>query len=486
MKTSYDVLIVGTGIAGLSAALALPKSLSVLIVSKDYAWECNTFYAQGGVAVAKDDNDIPVHINDTLDAGAGHCNLEAVKVLCSEGPLAIQRLINMGFNFDKDEHGNLLYTKEAAHSTNRILHAGGDATGRYIHLFLMQQLPFPILYNTQVTDLLIDEGICYGARVFHNDKIFNLYAKKVIIASGGVGSLYEYHTNARTISADMQGICLSHGIPLADMEMMQFHPTAFVLGNSVRKQLLSESLRGEGAMVVDEDGKRFVFDYDSRGELAPRDVVSRAIFKHKQQTNKEVYLDLSAFSKEHFKQRFPSIYFNMTNIGYNVPEQRIPISPAFHYSMGGIKTDLQGRVQNIKNVYAVGECAHTGVHGANRLASNSLLEGLVFSARVAEEIKKNISEPHVQHLFTEAEEVLIQENDKTLKNELRHLMWNYAGIIREKKTLQTALNRVKEMLGLPIGKLLRLRLLVSQEIITIALKRKTSLGAHYIKEEVTL
>ena len=486
MKTSYDVLIVGTGIAGLSAALALPKSLSVLIVSKDYAWECNTFYAQGGVAVAKDDNDISVHINDTLDAGAGHCNLEAVKVLCSEGPLAIQRLINMGFNFDKDEHGNLLYTKEAAHSTNRILHAGGDATGRYIHLFLMQQLPFPILYNTQVTDLLIDEGICYGARVFHNDKIFNLYAKKVIIASGGVGSLYEYHTNARTISADMQGICLSHGIPLADMEMMQFHPTAFVLGNSVRKQLLSESLRGEGAMVVDEDGKRFVFDYDSRGELAPRDVVSRAIFKHKQQTNKEVYLDLGAFSKEHFKQRFPSIYFNMTNMGYNVPEQKIPISPAFHYSMGGIKTDLHGRVHTIKNIYAVGECAHTGVHGANRLASNSLLEGLVFSARVAEEIKKNISEPHVQHLFTETEEVLIQENDKTLKNELRHLMWNYAGIIREKQTLQTALNRVKEMLGLPIGKLLRLRLLVSQEIITSALKRKTSLGAHYIKEEVTL
>lgn len=486
MKTSYDVLIVGTGIAGLSAALALPKSLSVLIVSKDYAWECNTFYAQGGVAVAKDDNDIPLHINDTLDAGAGHCNLEAVKVLCSEGPLAIQRLINMGFNFDKDEHGNLLYTKEAAHSTNRILHAGGDATGRYIHLFLMQQLPFPILYNTQVTDLLIDEGICYGARVFHNDKIFNLYAKKVIIASGGVGSLYEYHTNARTISADMQGICLSHGIPLADMEMMQFHPTAFVLGNSVRKQLLSESLRGEGAMVVDEDGKRFVFDYDSRGELAPRDVVSRAIFKHKQQTNKEVYLDLSAFSKEHFKQRFPSIYFNMTNIGYNVPEQKIPISPAFHYSMGGIKTDLHGRVHTIKNIYAVGECAHTGVHGANRLASNSLLEGLVFSARVAEEITKSIFEPHVQHLFPETEEVLIRENDKTLKNELRHLMWNYAGIIREKQTLQTALNRVKEMLGLPIGKLLRLRLLVSQEIITSALKRKTSLGAHYIKEEVTL
>lgn len=486
MKTSYDVLIIGTGIAGLSVALALPKSLNVLIVSKDYAWECNTFYAQGGVAVAKDAEDIPVHISDTLAAGAGHCDLEAVKVLCSEGPTAIKRLIDMGFHFDTDEAGNLLYTKEAAHSSNRILHAGGDATGRYIHLFLMQQLPFPILYNTQVTDLLMDEGICYGARVFHNDKIFNLYAKKVIIASGGVGSLYEYHTNARTISADMQGICLSHGIPLADMEMMQFHPTAFVLGNSVRKQLLSESLRGEGAMVVDEEGKRFVFEYDPRGELAPRDVVSRAIFKHKQKTGKEVYLDLSAFEPEHFKQRFPSIYFNMTNIGYNVPQQRIPISPAFHYSMGGIKTDLYGRVLHVKDVYAVGECAHTGVHGANRLASNSLLEGLVFSARVASEVVQSLSTSKKERFFVETEEVLMHENDKVLKNELRHLMWNYAGIIREKETLEHALKRVGEMLKLPIGKLLRLRLLVSREIINSALKRKTSLGAHYIKEEVVL
>jgi L-aspartate oxidase len=482
MKTSYDVLIIGTGIAGLSTALALPKSLSVLIVSKDYAWECNTFYAQGGVAVANDAADVPLHVKDTLEAGAGHCNPASVDVLCSEGPIAIQRLIDMGFQFDKDTSGNLLYTKEAAHSTNRILHAGGDATGRYIHLFLMQQLPFPILYNTQVTDLLIDEGECYGARIFHNNKIFNLYAKKVIIASGGVGSLYEYHTNARTISADMQGICLRQGIALTDMEMMQFHPTAFVLGNSVRKQLLSESLRGEGAQVVDEDGKRFVFEYDPRGELAPRDVVSRAIFKHKHKTGKEVYLDLSTFEPEHFKQRFPSIYFNMTTIGYDVPKQRIPISPAFHYSMGGIKTDLQGKVLSVKDLYAVGECAHTGVHGANRLASNSLLEGLVFSARVADEIKQTIAKPKKQHLFSETEEVLIMENDKILKNELRHLMWFYAGIVRETHTLEKAQKRVKEMLNLSIGKLLRLRLLVSLEIITSALNRKESLGAHYLQQ----
>jgi L-aspartate oxidase len=482
MKTSYDVLIIGTGIAGLNTALQLPRSLSCLVISKDYAWECNTFYAQGGVAVAKDGDDVALHVKDTLEAGAGHCNEAAVKVLCSEGPFAISHLIRQGFEFDKNEAGELLYTKEAAHSTNRILHAGGDATGRYIHLFLMQQLSFPILYNTQVTDLLIEEGICYGVRVFHADKIFNLYAKKVVIASGGVGSLYEFHTNARTISADMQGICLSHGIELADMEMMQFHPTAFVLSHAVRKQLLSESLRGEGAMVVDEAGRRFVFDYDPRGELAPRDVVSRAIFLHKQRTKQEVYLDLSAFSPEHFKQRFPSIYFNMTNIGYNLPEQRIPISPAFHYSMGGIRTDLKGRVLKVKDLYAVGECAHTGVHGANRLASNSLLEGLVFSHRVADEIIHSLSLIKARKRFSEEESVLVEANDKELKNELRHLMWCYAGILREEKSLKKAKQRVEEMLELSIGKLLKLRLMVSKEIITSALKRKESLGAHYIEQ----
>ncbi len=486
MKTSYDVLIIGTGIAGLNCALNLPKELDVLIVSKDYAWECNTFYAQGGVAVAKDAEDIALHVSDTLSAGAGHCNEEAVRILCQEGPAAIASLIQRGFCFDTDGEGNLLYTKEAAHSTNRILHAGGDATGRYIHLFMMQELPFPILYNTQVTDLLMKEGVCYGARVSHNNNVFNLYAKDVVIASGGVGSLYEYHTNARTISADMQGICLSHGIELADMEMMQFHPTAFVLSHAVRKQLLSESLRGEGAHVVDDEGRRFVFDYHPSGELAPRDVVSRAIFDYKQKTHKEVYLDLSGFEPEHFKKRFPSIYFNMKNMGYDLPSQRIPISPAFHYSMGGIRTNMHGEVLHVKHLYAIGEAAHTGVHGANRLASNSLLEGLVFSKRAALHLQSVKKSPKHIISFSEKEAILIFEGDKILKNELRHLMWCHAGIVRDEKNLHFALKRVKEMLELPIGKLLRLRLLVSQEIIQSALSRKASLGAHFIlKEELS-
>jgi len=308
---------------------------------------------------------------------------------------------------------------------------------------------------------LMHDNTCYGVRVAHAESVFNLYAHNVVIASGGVGSLYAYHTNARTISADMQGMCLSHGIKLSDMEMMQFHPTAFVLGSAVRKQLLSESLRGEGACIVDEGGRRFVFDYHPDGELAPRDVVSRAIFDYKQKTHKEVYLDVSHFEKE----------------------QLIPISPAFHYSMGGIHTDLNGKVENVKHLYAVGEAAHTGVHGANRLASNSLLEGLVFSRRVALDVGLHVASSLPTRSFPNEEAILVQEGDKALKNELRQVMWSYAGIVRETKNLHKALKRVEEMLELPIGKLLRLRLLVSREIIASALKRQKSLGAHYMRED---
>jgi len=483
MKTNYDVLIIGSGVAGLNTALHLPSDLDVLVLSKDYAWECNTFFAQGGICVPKDKNDISLHIKDTVNAGAGLCDENAVEVLCTEGRDAISSLIESGFCFDKDDKGNLLYTKEAAHSTNRILHAGGDATGRELHLFLMNKLKFPILYNTQVIDLLIKDKICYGVTVFHNEKVFNIYAQKVVIASGGVGSLYEFHTNSRTISADMHGICIEHDIQLQDMEMMQFHPTVFIKSATVRKQLLSEALRGEGALIVDEDGKRFLFDYDERGELSSRSLVSRAIFDYVQKTEKEVFLDLSNFSKEHFKERFPSIYFNMSTLGYNLPKQRIPISPAFHYAMGGIKTDLNCTIENVKCLYAVGEVASTRVHGANRLASNSLLEGLVFSRRLAKNII-NVSTCNKNKVkFSKKEILLSNKEDKILKNELRVLMWKYAGIVRSEKNLKKALNRVEEMLKLPTGKLIKLRLLTSRTIIKSALGRKKSLGAHYIRGE---
>jgi len=478
-KTIYDVIIIGSGIAGLNLSNLLPKDKKVLIVTKERSWDCNTFYAQGGIAVAVDKDDIESHIKDTLDAGAGLCDEKAVRVMCSDGIDAVKNLIERGCPFDRDENGDILYTKEAAHSRNRIIHAGGDATGREVHKFLMFENPHELLYNATVTDLLIKDDICYGVKVFSSNKIKNYYAKSVVIASGGVGSIYEYHTNSYTISGELQGIVLEKGLELRDMEMMQFHPTVFIHSVGARKQLLTEALRGEGAWIVDEDGKRFLFDYDKRGELSPRSLVSRAIFDYKKKSGKDVFLDLSMFEKSFFKKRFPTIYYNLKDLGYNLPETKVPISPAFHYSMGGIKVDLDSKVEGMKNLYAVGEVASTRVHGANRLASNSLLEGLVFSKRAKESIEKESFEFEMLE-FSEDEEELVKAQDKSIKNELRKLMWESAGVIRSRKKLEDTLFKIDSFLDRDIGKFLRLRLKTSRNIVKSTIYRKESIGAHYI------
>ncbi len=480
-KTVYDVIIIGSGIAGLNLANLIGEDKKVLIVTKERSWDCNTFYAQGGIAVPKNKDDIDSHIKDTLEAGAGLCDEEAVRIMCSDGIEAVANLIERGCPFDKDKNGKILYTKEAAHSTNRIIHAGGDATGREVHKFLMFENPHELLYNATVTDILTDGDICHGVKVYSSEKIRNYYAKAVVIASGGVGSIYEYHTNSYTISGELQGIVLEKGLKLRDMEMMQFHPTVFIHSVGARKQLLTEALRGEGAWIVDEDGKRFLFDYDKRGELSPRSLVSRAIFDYKSKTGKEVYLDLSMFQEEFFKKRFPTIYFNLKDLGYNLPKQRVPISPAFHYAMGGIKVDLNSKVEGMKNLYAIGEVANTRVHGANRLASNSLLEGLVFSKRAKESIEKeNFDFPYKE--FSEDEEVLVKEGDKLIKNELRKLMWENAGVIRSRKKLETTLVKIDNYLERDIGKFLRLRLKTSRNIVKSTIYQKESIGAHYITD----
>ncbi len=478
-KNTFDAIIIGTGIAGLNAAASFGKDKNVLLICKQNSWDCNTFYAQGGVAVAVDEDDISLHIKDTIEAGAGLCDEKAVEIMCRDGRVAISDLISRGFRFDTDEKGNLLYTKEAAHSKNRILHAGGDATGRYIHHFLMRENPHKLLYNSIVTDIFIEDGFCHGVRVFHKEEFRNYYAKSVIIASGGVGSIYEYHTNASSISADMQGLCIEKGLDLRDMEMMQFHPTVFIHNRGARKQLLTEALRGEGAHIVDENGKRFLFEYDKRGELSPRSMVSHAINDWKSKTSLEVYLSFKMFDEEFFKNRFPTIYFNLRDLGFNLPYDDVPISPAFHYAMGGIQTDINGKVPGVENLYAVGEAASTRVHGANRLASNSLLEGLVFSRRAVNDILKKDLYFRIKE-FSSEEEVLKKEIDKELKNELRHLMWEAAGITRERKKLQNALEKIESMLKKDIGKLLRLRLNTSRNIVKSAIYREESLGAHYI------
>ncbi len=474
----YDTVIVGAGVAGLYTALNLPKDRKVLIVNKTRPWECNTYYAQGGVTTARDAQDIPAHIADTLEAGAGMCNEAAVRVLSETSREVIDDLIAKGFAFDTDAEGKLLYTKEAAHSANRILHAGGDATGRYLHHFLLAHNPHPMLANATVVDLLIEEGRVCGVEVFYKGERREILADQVILASGGVGSLYQFHTNAYSISGDIQGICVEKGIELEFMEMMQFHPTVYIGNNSVRKQLLSEALRGEGAKIEDEAGRRFLFDYDPRGELAPRDIVSRALFDYREKTQQQIYLSFRDFDPEYFRKRFPNISANLKDMGYDIPQDRVPISPAFHYAIGGIKTDLDGKVPGVEGLYAIGEAASTVVHGANRLASNSLLEGLVFARRAAETILGERSR-RCHGTYKRNDEPLFLDGDKEKKERLRRIMWQYVSIVRTTEGLERARDEIASMLASPIGRLLKLRLLTAREIVRSALARRESVGVHY-------
>jgi L-aspartate oxidase len=468
----YDYIIVGAGVGGLYSALNIPKEKSVLLVSKDVPWEANSFYAQGGISVARNENDIESHINDTFLAGGEVGDLEMIGIMVSDGIQVIKELIEMGLEFDRDKEGNLLFTKEGAHSIDRILHLGGDATGRYMHSFMLSKLEHEIWYETDVTDLLVYDSVCYGLTVYKKGEFQNIYGKNIIIASGGIGNIYRYNTNARGISGDIQGIAIEKGIPMRDMEMLQFHPTVVMIDEE--SSLLSEAVRGEGAFVVDEDGKRFLFDYDPRGEMASRDIVSRAILSHK----KKAFLKISHFDKDWFWERFPTISKFLDSSGFQLTNDLIPISPAFHYAIGGIITDKNGLVEGYKNLYAVGEIASTGVHGANRLASNSLLEAVVFAKRAVE---KSL-ETDFQFKFREFpinRRKVIKSGDNELRKELRSLMWRYLSIERDEKGMKIAKNRVNEMLNSDIGRKLKLQLLTANEIIRSAIDNRESRGVHY-------
>ncbi|RLA81491.1 MAG: L-aspartate oxidase [Epsilonproteobacteria bacterium] len=480
----YDYLIIGAGVAGLTAANNLPRDKKVLIVCKKSPWECNTFFAQGGIARAINNDDIPIHIQDTLNAGVNLNNKEAVETLSKHSMEAIDDLVSNGMDFDKNEDGTLSYTKEAAHSCNRILHADGDATGRELHMFLLKRCKHEIVANSIMIDLLYENDICYGVHLIADNKDKIIYAHNTILATGGVGSIYRYHTNSTTIAGDIQGICVEKNIPLKDMEMMQFHPTVFVDTPYARKTLLTEALRGEGAKIEDEDGYEFLKEYHEDCELAPRDVVSRAIFDYSQKTGSQVYLSFKNFKKKFFKKRFPNIYHNLMELGFDLPFERVPISPAFHYSMGGIDVDINSKVKGSKNLYAVGEVACTGVHGANRLASNSLLEGIVFptlAVKKAQEIDYKINIDNLSQEFIHYD--LKKPTDKVIKDDLRNLMWTNVGIVRESQNLIDALDEINSYLEEDIGRLLFLRLLTAQSIIKSAINRKESIGAHYIKEK---
>ncbi|HEX8932407.1 MAG TPA: L-aspartate oxidase, partial [Patescibacteria group bacterium] len=382
MQNTFDFVVVGSGIAGLNTALTLAPYGQVLIITKKKLNASSTFFAQGGIAaVTKKDDSLASHIQDTLTAGYHHNKKQAVDFLVKNGSNAIEKLVKFGVQFDKQD-GDYITSFEAAHSYPRILHAT-DITGQEISNTLaanvLNNSNIQIWENTQAMDLIANNNTCYGIQVLRRNKIINLFSRVVVLATGGTGQLFQWTTNPSVATGDGIAIAARAGVTLADLEFVQFHPTA-LKGKTSQLFLLSEALRGEGAYLIDSKGNRFMPDLHPLAELAPRDVVARAIFK-KQQTG-DIYLDLRHKELKFILKRFPKISAELKKRGLDIARDLIPVTPAAHFMCGGIKTDIYGKT-SMANLFAYGETAATGVHGANRLASNSLLEGIVFSSQLA-------------------------------------------------------------------------------------------------------
>lgn len=459
-QLSFDVLIIGGGVAGLYAALFLPDHLRIGLVTKDSLSLSASDWAQGGVAAAIDPADSPEqHARDTIRAGAGLCDPAAVQFLVEHAPNQVQALLEMGVAFDR-AGDQLALTLEAAHSHPRVLHAA-DTTGRKLVSTLTAQVlnrqNIQVLPQTFALSLWLDsQHHCQGVSLVHQEHILWVQASAVILATGGGGQVFAQTTNPTLSTGDGLAMAWRAGAVLRDLEFFQFHPTALTLPGAPRF-LISEAVRGEGAYLVDAQGRRFIFDYDPAGELAPRDVVSRAIFSHLEKTveiglkptpTAHVWLDLRSIPPEKIRHRFPKIVQVCQHWGVDVFEQPVPVAPAAHYWMGGVAVDLRG-LTSIPGLYAVGEVTSTGVHGANRLASNSLLECLVFAAQLSD-LSVSQREPGALETAPEVQARLKRsplngsqaEKISELRRELPGLMWQSAGICREQQVLEAAVNQV--------------------------------------------
>ena len=449
-----DVIVIGSGVAGLTAALNLrAHNLSVLLVTKAKIDEGSTKWAQGGIAAALGPGDSPEdHKRDTLIAGAGLCDVPAVNVLVTEGPEAVRKLIAHGAEFDKSETGEIALTREGGHLRNRILHAGGDATGAEVSRALLaavqQDRGIEIIENALAIDVLKGKsgGVCgvtlhvIGAGSI--DGIGRALSKSVVIATGGLGQVYSQTTNPAVSTGDGVALALRAGAEIEDVEFIQFHPTVLWRDetNKGQQPLISEAVRGEGAILLNDKGERFMLGVHPQADLAPRDIVAKEIFKQmKEHNTPHVWLDATKVMD--FKERFPTIYQSCLDNGIDPTSQLIPVSPASHYASGGVKVDYNGETR-IKNLYACGETACTGAHGANRLASNSLLEGLVFGTRIAETIAKNLGETE-EPVITDEKIFLM---DPAIKMPLQLAMSKGAGVLRSEKSLQDTL-AILEQLG---------------------------------------
>lgn len=479
-----DFIVIGSGIAGLRAAVELGREGSVLILTKDELTESSTKYAQGGVAVAlSDDDEIALHQEDTLRAGAGLCDPEAVRVLVEEGPQAVHELIQWGCRFDR-VGDRLEFGREAAHSRRRIIHARGDATGREIVRTLLERVrEMPrvrIASHAFALRLLVHEGRCFGvqyvdtrARLAHTVR-----ARAVILATGGAGQIYLHTTNPDVVTGEGMAMAYEAGALLCDMEFVQFHPTALHQEGAPRF-LLSEALRGEGGILRNRFGERFMPRYHEEAELAPRDVVARAILSEMRRTEAAcVYLDLTHLPPGVLRARFPRIVETCRRYGLDLTRQWIPVSPAAHYFMGGVRTDLDGRT-GIEGLFAAGEVSCTGVHGANRLASNSLLEGLVFGARAARCALASAATPVTPPPDWPALSPQEAEISPDILQRVREIMWQDVGLLRHGQTLRSALDCLQQLRTAAPTLATRHLVTVAWLVARAALFREESRGAHF-------
>jgi len=492
-----DFLVIGSGVAGLRAAIELSRQGRVLMLTKGHPLESSSSYAQGGVAVAmSEEDDVAVHLTDTLTAGHGLCRPEAVRVLVEEGPDRIQELIGWGAQFDKIG-GKFAFAKEAAHSRSRILRARGDATGNEMVRVLMAEArrhkEIQRLDHHFTVDLVITDGTCNGALVLDEASRTRtvIPASAVLLTTGGAGQVYARTTNPPSATGDGIAMALRAGAVLEDMEFVQFHPTALYLPSSP-PFLLSEAIRGEGGRLRNIKGELFMHRYHAAGPLAPRDIVARAIWSEMASTrSRHVYLDVTHLSATFIKRRFPTIYSTCLRYDIDITEEWIPVSPSAHYLMGGVWTDTSGAT-SLPGLFAAGEVACSGVHGANRLASNSLLEGLVFGARSAlaaisfASQSRRPAPPLLSARDLDAGPLCVLNDAEKLRSSLRRLMWGKVGLVRTGDSLAAAtaqLSRWERVVARPFSTRRDLEVKnmigVARCITTAALWRENSVGAHY-------
>jgi L-aspartate oxidase len=438
-----DFIIVGSGIAGLRAAVELAPAGDIVIITKADPSESNTEYAQGGIAAAIGPDDSPgLHAHDTMIAGDGLCDERAVRVMCEEAPRYTRELVEWGAQFNRDAHGRLSLASEGAHSVRRVLHAA-DATGREIGRVLWQRVSsatrIRVLKNTLAVSAIVEDGRCLGVRYIDaNGGPGRVFGRATLLATGGAGQVFEETTNPEVATGDGVALAYRAGARVADMEFVQFHPTVLDVEGTPRF-LLSEALRGEGARLVDANGQAFMLRYHPSGDLAPRDVVSRSIVLESRRTSAAIFLSLRHLDSEEMHHRFPTIAATCLKAGLDLANDLIPVGPAAHYVMGGVETDLDGRT-SITGLFAAGEVACTRVHGANRLASNSLLEGLVFGARAGQAMTRPQTEPGLlppifRKSAAPAGDVAGAEMSE---HEIRALTWKSVGLFREGASLRRA------------------------------------------------